>query len=47
MSGEAALAHTHSGTELSHEKGRVWVSSKEAGEPGAYGTDWSESERER
>ena len=41
------VVHTHNGILFSHRKKRIWVSSNEVDEPGAYYTEWSKSERER
>ena len=43
---QEAVVHTHNGVLLSHKKGRVWVSSDEVDETGAYYTEWSKPERE-
>ena len=39
--------HIHNEILLSYKKERIWVSSNEVDEPGAYYTEWSKSERER
>ena len=41
------MAHIHNGILLGHKKEHVWVSSNEVGEPRAYYTEWSKSEREK
>ena len=41
------VAHIHNGILLSYKKECIWVSSNEVGEPRAYYTEWSKSERER
>ena len=41
------VVHIHNGILLSYKKERIWVSSNEEDEPGAYYTEWSKSERER
>ena len=42
-----AAVHTHNGILFSHKKEHIWVSSDDVGEPRAYYTEWSKSERER
>ena len=37
--------HLHNGVLLSYKKERIWVSSNEVDETGAYYTEWSKSER--
>ena len=39
------VVHIHSGMLLSYKKERIWVSSNEVDEIGAYYTEWSKSER--
>ena len=46
MKVKEVVVHKHSGILLSYEKERIWVSSNEADETGAYYTEWSKSERE-
>ena len=41
------VAHIHNGILFSYKKECFWVSSNEVGEPRAYYTEWSKSERER
>ena len=41
------VAQRHSEILLSYRKECIWVSSNEVDEPGAYDTEWSESEKER
>ena len=41
-----AMVHIHNGILLSCKKEDIWVNSNEVGEPGAYYTEWSKSERE-
>ena len=41
-----AVVHEYDGMLLSHKKECIWVSSNEVGEPRAYYTEWSKSERE-
>ena len=41
------VVHIHNGILLSHKKEHIWVSSSEVGEPRAYYTEWSQSEREK
>ena len=41
------VVRIHNGILLSHKKKHIWVSSNEVDEPGAYYTEWSESEWER
>ena len=44
MDKEGAV-HRHNGIVLSHKKERIWVSSSEVVETGAYYTKWGELER--
>ena len=46
MDREVAV-HIHNGILFSHKKEHIWVSSNDVGEPRAYYTEWSKSERER
>ena len=39
--------HIQNGILFNYKKERIWVSSNELDEPGAYYTKWSKSERER
>ena len=41
------VVHIQNGILLSHKKEYIWVSSNEVGEPRAYYTEWSQSEREK
>ena len=41
------MVHIHHGILLSHKNEHIWVSSNEVGEPVAYYTEWSKSEREK
>ena len=41
------VVHIHNGILLSYKKERIWVRSNEVGEPRAYYTEWSKSEREK
>ena len=44
--GKEVLVYIHNGILLSHKKERIWVSSNEVDETGAYYTEWSKLERE-
>ena len=39
-----AVVHIHNGILFSYKKERIWVSSNEMDEAGAYYTEWSKSE---
>ena len=41
------MVHIHNGILLSYKKEHIWINSNEVGEPRAYYTEWSKSERER
>ena len=43
--GKEVVMHIHNGMFLGYKKESSWVSSNEVGEPGAYYTEWSNSER--
>ena len=42
-----AVVHIYNGVLLNRKKEHIWVHSNEVDEPGAYDTEWSESEKER
>ena len=45
--GKEVAVGIHDGILLNYGTGYIWVHSNEVDEPGAYDTEWSESEKER